>query len=100
MSTLTAIRCNNGLFQILTTLVQADCEYIMLTLGSQGAALCTLESPLTDTSVIQVHHLSPMPARIVNTNGAGDCVVAGALACLVRGSIPLAALAYGMVGVH
>ena len=72
----------------------------MLTLGSQGAALCTLESPYDDNSGIHVQHLSPMPANIVNTNGAGDCVVAGALACLVRGSVPLAALAYGMVSIH
>jgi len=74
--------------------VQAGVKHVMLTLGSQGAALCTLGSG--GTSVL-THHLPALPARIVNTNGAGDCLVAGSLACLVQGQAPISALAFGMV---
>lgn len=95
-SSMSAASQLHALAPFLLSVLKAGCEYIMLTLGSQGAALCTFESHHDDSSGIKVHHLSPVPAKIVNTNGAGDCVVAGALACLVRGSIPLAALAYGM----
>ena len=44
-----------------------------------------------------MQHLPAMPAKIINTNGAGDCVVAGALSCLVQGLDPLTSLAFGMV---
>ncbi len=74
--------------------VQAGVKHVMLTLGSQGAALCTLGSG--GTSVL-THHLPALPARIVKTNGAGDCLVAGSLACLVQGQAPIGALAFGMV---
>ena len=73
--------------------VQAGVKHVMLTLGSQGAALCTLRS---GTDVL-AQHLPALPARIVNTNGAGDCLVAGSLACLVQGQTPISALAFGMV---
>ena len=74
--------------------VQAGVKHVMLTLGSQGAALCSLGSG--GTSVL-TQHLPAVPASIVNTNGAGDCLVAGSLACLVQGQAPISALAFGMV---
>ncbi len=38
-----------------------------------------------------------LPARVANTSGAGDCLVAGALWGLTQGLDPAAALAHGMV---
>ena len=42
-------------------------------------------------------HLPAIPANIVDTNGAGDCLVAGALARLVQNQSPISALAFGTV---
>ncbi len=36
-------------------------------------------------------------AAVANASGAGDCLVAGAAAALLRGESPEAALAHGMV---
>ncbi|KAL0023079.1 hypothetical protein WJX79_010274 [Trebouxia sp. C0005] len=80
------------LVPFLTSVLKAGVKHVMLTLGSQGAALCTLRS---GTDVL-AQHLPALPARIVNTNGAGDCLVAGSLACLVQGQTPISALAFGM----
>ena len=38
-----------------------------------------------------------LPAAVVNTNGAGDCLVAGCCMRLLQGGTPLAALAFGLV---
>lgn len=77
--------------------LQAGVKHVMLTMGSQGAAVCTLDA--SKTGMI-THHLPAFPARIVNTNGAGDCLVAGSLACLGQGQRPVDALAFGMVSWH
>lgn len=63
-------------------------------MGSQGAALCTL-TPCGNR--ITAHYLPAVPANIVNTSGAGDCLVGGALARLVQGASPLQAIATGVV---
>ena len=42
-------------------------------------------------------HLPALPARVVNTSGAGDCLVAGTMWALVSGQEPATALAHGMV---
>ena len=46
---------------------------------------------------LQVAHLPALPAKVVNTSGAGDCLVAGAMWSLVAGHEPAIALAHGMV---
>ena len=63
-------------------------------MGPQGAALCTLH---TSDARVTAQHLPAVPAQVVNTNGAGDCLVAGALAYLLQGRSALSALAFGMV---
>lgn len=77
--------------------LQAGVKHVMLTMGSQGAAVCSLDTSKTG---MVTHHLAASPARIVNTNGAGDCLVAGSLACLGQGQRPVDALAFGMVSWH
>lgn len=76
-------------------LLQAGVKNVILTLGPQGAALCTL--PQSGKGLI-IQHLPAATAKIVNTNGAGDCLVAGSLAYLLQGKSALQALAFGMVG--
>ena len=68
-------------------------KHVVLTLGGAGAALCTLSCG----DRVTVQHLPAAPAQIVNTNGAGDCLVAGCLACLLQGSSAVLSLAFGMV---
>lgn len=75
-------------------LLQAGVKHVILTLGSAGAALCTLPSCGTR---VTVQHLPAAAAQVVNTNGAGDCLVAGCLACLLQGSSAVSSLAFGMV---
>ena len=77
------------------SLLQAGVKNVMLTMGPHGAALCTL-APSSKGLTIQ--HLPAVPAQIVNTNGAGDCLVAGSLAYLLQGKSAVQALAFGMVG--
>ena len=54
-------------------------------------------SPSADGAHVEVTHFSAPPACVVNTSGAGDCLVAGALWGLTQGQDPAAALAHGMV---
>ncbi|PSC67542.1 pseudouridine kinase isoform X1 [Micractinium conductrix] len=77
----------------LATLLLAGVRHVVLTLGADGAALCSL-SPGRDA--VLVLHLPPLPARVVNCSGAGDCLVAGCLYGLTRGATPAAALAHGV----
>lgn len=77
----------------LMSVLKAGVKHVMLTMGSQGAAVCSLDTSKTG---MVTHHLAASPARIVNTNGAGDCLVAGSLACLGQGQRPVDALAFGM----
>ncbi|KAL3133069.1 hypothetical protein ABBQ38_006972 [Trebouxia sp. C0009 RCD-2024] len=76
------------------SVLKAGVKHVILTLGSAGAALCTLPSCGTR---VTVQHLPAAPAQVVNTNGAGDCLVAGCLACLLQGSSAVSSLAFGMV---
>lgn len=41
--------------------------------------------------------MAALPAEVVNTSGAGDCLVAGTLFGILRGCSPVEALAHGMV---
>jgi len=56
--------------------------------------VCSFDA--SSTSLV-TQHLPAVSANIVNTNGAGDCLVAGSLAHLVQGNSPVDALAFGMV---
>ena len=47
---------------------------------------------------IQVEHMPALPARLITTSGAGDCLVAGCCWSLLKGQALSAALAHGMVG--
>ena len=69
-------------------------RHIVLTLGPLGAALCTLSQ---DRRSICISHLPAPPAKVVNSSGAGDCLVAGCAAALLAGAQPLNALAHGQV---
>lgn len=73
---------------------QTGVKHVALTMGSQGAALCVLSSC---GKKVEAQHVPAVPASIVNTSGAGDCLVAGTLACLVQGATPIEALALGLV---
>ncbi len=50
-----------------------------------------------DRQWLEIGFMAAPPARVVNTSGAGDCLVAGALFGLLRGCNPTEALAHGMV---
>lgn len=109
----------------IATLLVAGVQHVVLTLGAQGAALCTLEarqqliagaglddigacvslpqsdliyqamlSPLLDCSA--VCHVPALPATMVNSSGAGDCLVAGCLFALAQGLHADAVLAHGV----
>ncbi|CAM6114565.1 unnamed protein product [Calypogeia fissa] len=72
--------------------LRAGVKYIVLTLGSQGAVLCSRE-PLGQ---ILFHHYSALPASVVKLSGAGDCLVAGTLAALSKNLVEPRAVAYGL----
>ncbi len=62
-------------------------------MGAKGAALVQRHSD----GVLQIQHMPALPADVRNTNGAGDCLVAGACMRLLQGGTPTAALAFGLV---
>ena len=66
---------------------------MVVTLGAEGAALYHQ----TANRAYQIHHMPALPAKVRNTNGAGDCLVAGACMRLLQGATPVAALAFGLV---
>ncbi|EIE24488.1 Ribokinase-like protein [Coccomyxa subellipsoidea C-169] len=78
----------------LCTVLHAGVGCVVLTLGHLGAALCTLSG---DGRWLEIGFMAAPPARVVNTSGAGDCLVAGALFGLLRGCSPTEALAHGIV---
>ena len=78
--------------EYLATL-KAGVRHVVLTLGANGVALYHK----TSNGAYQIHHMPALPANVQNTNGAGDCLVAGACMRLMQGSTPAAALAYGLV---
>lgn len=71
-----------ALLPVLETVLEAGVQYVVLTLGAQGAALAC-RHPTKHSAV--VFHLDALPATVVNTSGAGDCLVAATVAALVRG---------------
>ncbi|KAK9817037.1 hypothetical protein WJX72_008719 [[Myrmecia] bisecta] len=77
----------------LQAVLQAGAQAVMLTLGRFGAAVCRLDKA---SRSIVVAHMSALPAQVVNLSGAGDCLVAGAVAALLQGKTDAQALAHGM----
>ena len=45
-----------------------------------------------------MEHMPALPAKLITTSGAGDCLVAGCCWSLLRGQALRTALAHGMVG--
>lgn len=86
-----------ALLPVLETVLEAGVQYVVLTLGAQGAALAC-RHPTKHSAV--VFHLDALPATVVNTSGAGDCLVAATVAALVRGADPIDALAQGIAVAH
>ncbi|CAL8467484.1 g7022 [Coccomyxa elongata] len=81
----------------LCAVLCAGVKRVVLTLGRLGAALCTLSG---DGRWLQIDHLAAPHAGMVNTSGAGDCLVAGSLWALLHGCSPVEALAHGMAVAH
>jgi len=75
---------------LLQLVLEEGLGNVLLTLGSRGAALCTLSK---EKSSIIVHHAPAVPAAVVNCSGAGDCLAAGFLHGLVHTDNPVRALA-------
>ena len=83
-----------GLRPHLAAVLGAGTRHVVLTLGGQGAALCTLS---VDRRWIEAALLPAAPAAaIVNCSGAGDALVAGACYGLLDGRPPVEALALGV----
>ncbi len=80
---------------LLQLVLEEGLGSVVLTLGSLGAALCTLSK---DKSSIIIHHAEALPATVVNCSGAGDCLVAGFLHGLThtKKEDPVYALAIGV----
>jgi sugar/nucleoside kinase (ribokinase family) len=71
--------------------LQAGVRRVVLTLGDQGAAILRLQG-----GSIRALLLPAMPARVVSVSGAGDTLVAGMIAALLRGAGEELALAVGV----
>lgn len=69
-------------------------KHVIVTLGDQGAALFRYIKP---GQRLQVHYMPAIQSSVANTNGAGDCLVAGACMRLLQGGTPVSALASGLV---
>lgn len=78
--------------------LEAGARYVVLTLGAQGAALAC-RHPTNHTTA--VFHMDALPVNaVVNTSGAGDCLVAATVAALLGGVDPVEALAHGVAAGH
>ncbi|KAL4448643.1 hypothetical protein ABPG75_005862 [Micractinium tetrahymenae] len=77
----------------IATLLLAGVRHLVLTLGVDGAALCTLAP---GGQAVEVVHVPALPATVVNCSGAGDCLVAGCLFGLAQGVSAAEALCYGV----
>ncbi|KAG0567638.1 hypothetical protein KC19_7G150400 [Ceratodon purpureus] len=96
----------------IRALLDTGLDYIILTMGSHGAVLCSLSSTnpqnfrtvqknspsrnIENDSGISFLHFPALPASISNLSGAGDCLVAGTMVALSSGADVSSALAYGV----
>jgi sugar/nucleoside kinase (ribokinase family) len=69
----------------------SGCAHVLTTLGADGALLSSRQGGATTHA-----HLAAPRVRVLSTSGAGDALVAGALAALCRGEGALAAAAAGV----
>ncbi len=87
-----------ALLPFLNILLETGLRYVVLTLGAQGAALACRHPTQHTTAVF---HLDALPVNtVINTSGAGDCLVAATVAALIRGLDPVEALAHGVAAGH
>lgn len=76
----------------IALVLRAGCRGIFLSLGGQGAMLCTLDRG----GAIRLAHVPALPVKVASLVGAGDCFVGGAVSRLSRGSDPVEALLAGV----
>eukprot|EP00955_Chlamydomonas_euryale_P034462 349801-Chlamydomonas_euryale.AAC.27 len=81
-------------------LLATGLRYVVLTMGSQGAALLSCQqaawkSPMSPM-LVNVTYMQAMPTHVINLSGAGDALVSGMTAALLHNKEPHVALAYGM----
>jgi pseudouridine kinase len=72
-------------FAMLCYVLEAGVQYILLTLGEQGAAVCRKDST-EGRSHISIMYAPALPAGVINCSGAGDNLVAGFVHALVNGA--------------
>lgn len=91
----------------IRALLDTGLAFIILTMGSHGAVLCSSRSvnrsPLPSynhhnqsETEIRFHHFPALPASISNLSGAGDCLVAGTMVALSSNEDVSCALAFGV----
>lgn len=78
---------------LMQLLLEEGLGHIVLTLGGDGAALCSLS---IDKHDVIIYHAPALSATIANCSGAGDCLVSGFVYALAVGKRPQHALAYGI----
>lgn len=71
-------------FAMLCYVLEAGVQYILLTLGEQGAALCFYKNPTQGRSHVSIKYAPALPATVINCSGAGDNLVAGFVHALVN----------------
>jgi pseudouridine kinase len=72
-------------FAMLCYVLDAGVQYILLTLGEQGADLCRKAST-QGRSPVSILYAPALPAAVINCSGAGDNLVAGFVHALVNGA--------------
>jgi len=75
----------------IQTVLAAGCAHVVTTLGADGALMSWLER-----GAARHLHLPAPPVAVISASGAGDALVAGALAALCRGEAAAAAVAAGV----
>ncbi|KAK3273819.1 hypothetical protein CYMTET_17966 [Cymbomonas tetramitiformis] len=83
-------------------LLHAGVKCVVLTVGSCGVIISESTSALDSPNGITPRHthIPPIPTKVLNVSGAGDSLVAGALAGLVHGASPVEAAAIGTAVAH
>lgn len=66
--------------------LEAGVEYILLTLGEHGAALCHKHDVINEMSSVSILYAPALPAMVKNCSGGGDSLVAGFVHALVNGT--------------
>jgi pseudouridine kinase len=85
--------CLKDSIQHLLILLDAGVRYILLTMGANGSALCSLSDEGQHASIVYVPALN---TEVANTSGAGDACVAGFLHALSLGKTCGEALKFGV----